>query len=112
MRDTVVPGASHPTVTSDACPGRIPVAENRVVFRRIAVSPDDTTITTATCTTSCRTITVEFSSAVFWRLLQWRVMYFVNTISASVKAMIPFILSKTYNQVIFVALLTCTGFQH
>jgi len=33
MRDTLVPGASHPTVTSDACPGRIPVAENRVTSR-------------------------------------------------------------------------------
>jgi hypothetical protein len=59
IRDTLVPGASYPTVTSDACPGRIPAAERRVVSRRIAVSPDDTTITTATCTTSCRTLTIK-----------------------------------------------------
>ena len=61
MRDTLVTGASHPAVTGDACPGRIPVAENRVVSCRIAVSADDTTITTATYTTLCRTLTVEFT---------------------------------------------------
>jgi hypothetical protein len=38
MRNTLVPGASHPTVTSDACPGRIPVAEDRVASCRIPVS--------------------------------------------------------------------------
>jgi hypothetical protein len=45
----------------DACLDRVPVADNRVVSRRIAVSPDDTTTTTATCTTSCRTPTAELT---------------------------------------------------
>jgi hypothetical protein len=57
MRDTLVPGASHPTVASDACPGRIPVAENRVESCNIAVSSNDVAVSTATCTTSCRTLT-------------------------------------------------------
>jgi len=43
----------------DACLDRVPVTENRVVSHRISVSLDDTTITTATCTTSCRTPTDE-----------------------------------------------------
>jgi hypothetical protein len=59
MRDTLVPGASHPTITSDACPGRIPVAENRVESCHIAVSLYDMAISTATCTTSCRTLTIR-----------------------------------------------------
>jgi hypothetical protein len=57
MKDTLVPRASHPAVTSDARPGRIPVAEDRVASCRIPVSSDDTAVTTATCTTSCRTLT-------------------------------------------------------
>ena len=67
MKDTLVPGAppdsllSAHAVTSDAHPGRIPVAEDRVVFCRIAVSSVDTAATTATCTTSCRTLTAEIS---------------------------------------------------
>ncbi len=64
MRDTLVPGASHPAVASGACPGRIPVAENRVMSCRIAVSTDDTAITTATYTTSCRTPTAELTCLV------------------------------------------------
>ena len=63
MKDTLVPGASHPTVTSDACPGRIPVADNRVESCHIAVSADDMADATATCTTSCRTLTDELRRA-------------------------------------------------
>ena len=33
VRDTLVPRASHPTVTSDACLGRIPMAEHWVASR-------------------------------------------------------------------------------
>jgi len=61
MRDTLVPRASYPTVTSDACLGRIPVAEHRVESCHTAVSLDDMAISTATCTTSCRTLAVSVS---------------------------------------------------
>ena len=38
VRDTLVPRASHPTVAGDACLGRIPVAEHRVMSCHIAVN--------------------------------------------------------------------------
>jgi len=63
MRDTLVPRASYPTVTSDACLGRIPVAEHRVESCHTAVSLDDMAISTATCTTSCRTPTACVTGA-------------------------------------------------
>lgn len=52
----------------DARLGRVPAAENQVVFRRIAVRSNDTTITTATCAASCRTRTVGFTRAAAFAL--------------------------------------------
>jgi hypothetical protein len=65
MRDTLVPRASHPTVTSDACPGRIPAAERRVESCNTAVSTDSVAISTATSTASCRTSRAELSRALY-----------------------------------------------
>ena len=46
-----------------ACLDRVPVTEHRVESYHIAASTDDMVVTTATCTTSCRTIRVELSRA-------------------------------------------------
>jgi hypothetical protein len=55
------------------------VAEHRVMSCHIAVGADDMAVTTATCTTSCRTLTTSASSARLKRITRYQQTYATAT---------------------------------
>ena len=112
----IVPGASHKRIALDARPGRIPIAEYRVIN---SLKP----ILTNTCATSCRTLTKKSAAVtptagltcnVFIFLCFFKLVFSFNLLVLSD----PHFLTLTiftqplFQRVIFVNLLTCIDLQH